>query len=202
MQRLIVVLRDLEHLGVGLESHGRAGAVGLTDDGHLLRDVTAGELHLVDLAVFVNLDLQPFGKGVDHARADAVQAAGDLVAPAAELAARVEHREHDLQRALARLRLDIHGDAAAVVTDADDVARLDRDLDVVTEAGERLVDGVVHDLIHQMVQTGRRGRADIHARALAHRLQALEDLNLTGVITFRALDVLFRNVCHKSTSFA
>ena len=44
--------------------------------------------------------------------------------------------------------------------------------------GQRFVDGVVHHLKHQMVQTGAvRGIADVHARALAHGLQAFEDLD-------------------------
>ena len=50
--------------------------------------------------------------------AHAVQAAGDLVAPAAELAAGVQDGKDHLQGGLAGLGLDVHGDAAAVVHDA------------------------------------------------------------------------------------
>ena len=45
--------------------------------------------------------IEPLGQRVDDRDADAVQAAGDLVALAAELAAGVEHGEHDLGRGLA-----------------------------------------------------------------------------------------------------
>ena len=121
MQRLIVVDRVLEHDGVGLEAHGRAGVVRLADDGHGLRDIAAGKLHLIDLPVFMHVHFQPLGQGVDDRGADAVQAAGDLIAPAAELAARVQHGEYDLERGLAGLRLDVHGDAAAVIGDLNDV---------------------------------------------------------------------------------
>jgi hypothetical protein len=72
----------------------------------------------IDLAVFEYLDLQPFGQGVDHGGAHAVEAAGDLVAAAAEFAAGVQHGVHHLKRGLAGLGLDVHGDAAAVVGDA------------------------------------------------------------------------------------
>ena len=51
---------------------------------------------------------------VDHAHADAVQAARDLVATAAELAAGVQHGVHDLERVLAGGVL-ADRDAAAVV---------------------------------------------------------------------------------------
>ena len=59
--------------------------------------------------------LQPLAQGVDHAGAHAVEAAGHLVAAAAELAAGVEDGEHHLQGGQAGLGLDVHGDAAAVV---------------------------------------------------------------------------------------
>ena len=182
VQRLIVVDRVLEHDGVGLEAHGRAGVVRLADDGHGLRDIAAGKLHLIDLPVFVHVHFQPLGQGVDDRGADAVQAAGDLIATAAELAARVQHGEHHLERGLAGLRLDVHGDAAAVIADADDVAGLDGELDVAAVARERLVNGVVDDLIHQVVQAGRRRGADVHTRAFADGLQTLENLDLTGIV--------------------
>ena len=111
-----------------------------------------------------------------------MQAAGDLIAPAAELAARVQHGEHHFECGLAGLRLDVHGDAATVIADADDVAGLDGELNVAAVASEGLVDGVVDDLIHQVVQAGRRRRADVHARAFAHGLQTLENLDLAGVV--------------------
>ena len=72
------------------------------------------------LAVAVDLDDQPLAERVDHADADAVQAAGDLVALAAELAAGVQDGEHDLGRALALVRtgrVRVDRDAAAVVVD-------------------------------------------------------------------------------------
>ena len=45
-------------------------------------------------------------------------------------------------------------------------------------AGERLVDRVVDDLVdHVMQARAVIGVADVHARALAHRIEALEDLD-------------------------
>ena len=45
-------------------------------------------------------------------------------------------------------------------------------------AGERLVDGVVDDLVDHVVQAGAViGVADIHARPLAHGIEALQDLD-------------------------
>jgi hypothetical protein len=48
-------------------------------------------------------------------------------------------------------------------------------------ASQRLVDGVVDDLVDHVVQARAViGVADIHAGALAHRLQALENLDAGG----------------------
>ena len=152
-EHVIMIDRIVKHLGVGMEAHLRAVPVGFADDLHLLRNVAAGEFHLVDAAVFEYAHLQPVRECVYHARADAVQTAGDLIAPAAELAAGVQHRIDDLERGLARLLLNVHGNAAAVVGHADALAVLNGYLDMRAEARERLVDGVIDDLIYQMVQT-------------------------------------------------
>src|SRR5690606_12522160 len=96
--------------------------------------------------------LEALGERVDDGRADAVQAAGDLVAAATELAAGMQDREHDLSGAAAELvvLLDVDRDAAAVVAHGDRVVGMDEDLDRVAVAGERLVDRVVDDLPHEV----------------------------------------------------
>ncbi len=196
MQRLIVIDRVVEELRVRLEGDEGAVQLGVADDLHLLGDRAAGELHLVDLAVAVDLDDQPLAQRVDDRSADAVQAAGYLVASAAEFAAGVQHRIDDLESGSARLGLDVHRDAAAVVGDGDRVAGIDCDRDVRAEAGQRLVDGVVHDLIDKVVETRGRGRADVHAGALAHGLETLEHLDLRGVVALFEFFRFFRIVCH------
>ena len=182
VQRLIVVFQRVEHLPVGLERHRCAGMIRLAHHLHLLGDIAAGEAHLVDLAVLVYLHRHPLAQGVHHACAHAVQSAGDFIASAAELAAGVEHGEHHLQRGPACLGLDVHGDAAAVVGDGDGVAGVDGHGDVRAVARQRLVDGVVHDLIDQMVQSAGAGRADIHTGPLADGLQPLQHLNFRCVV--------------------
>ena len=86
-----------------------------------------------------------------------MQAAGDLVAAAvAELAAGVQDGQHDLDGRLALLLHHRDGDAAAVVDDRDRVVRVDRDVDPVAVAGQRLVDRVVDHLVDEVVQAARR----------------------------------------------
>ena len=112
-----------------------------------------------------------------------MQAAGDLVAAAvAELAAGVQHGQHDLGGGALLLLVHVDGDAAAVVGDRDAVVRVQHDLDRVAVAGERLVDGVVDDLVDQVVEAALAGRADVHAGSLADRLEAFEDGDVGGLV--------------------
>ena len=97
-----------------------AATIGRSGDGKRRHGDAVAELHLVELAVAPDLKLEPDGQRVDHRHADAVQAAGHLVAVLVELAARVQFRHHDLGgRALFLVVvLDVRRDAAAVVDDA------------------------------------------------------------------------------------
>ena len=136
-----------------------------------------------EVAVTPNLEVQPLGEGVDDRDADAVEASGDLVATAlAELAPGVEGGHHDLGGRLLLLRVHVDGNAAAVVDDGDAVVRMQRDEDLVAEAGDRLVDGVVDDLVDQVVKATRTGGPDVHTGTLADRLEALEDGDVPRVI--------------------
>ena len=139
---------------------------------------------LVDLAVAPDLQVERLRQRVHDRHADAVQAARDLVAVVVELAAGVQHRQHDFGRRPAALVL-IDRNAAAVVDDGDRVVDVDRDVDLVAVAGQRLVDRVVDDLVDEVVQARRAGRADVHRRPLAHRLEAFEDLDLVGAVVVR-----------------
>ena len=147
-----------------------------------LRDA-ARELLAVDLPVELDRRDQPLGERVDDGHADAVQAAGDLVAVAAELAAGVELRQDDLERGDPGARDLVDRDAAAAVDDGDRVVGVDRHLDRVVVARHRLVDGVVDDLVDQVVEAADAGRADVHPRPQPDRLEAFEDGDVLGRVT-------------------
>ena len=95
-----------------------------------------------DMSVPVDLDRQPFGKGVHHTGAHAVETAGDLIASAAELAAGVQHGVYHLQRRAAGLLLDIHGDTTSVIGDGDGIALVDGNGDIRAVARQRFIDGL------------------------------------------------------------
>ena len=64
-------------------------------------------------------------------------------------------------------------------------------------AGERLVDGVVDDLVDHVVQAGAVvGVADIHARPLAHGVEALQDLDRFRIVIGRSWSLLAGRFSH------
>ena len=85
-----------EDLGVGLKGDEGAGAAGGADDGEFFGGFTTLEFHVMDGVAAGDLDLEPFGNGVDAFGADAVGAAGELVAALAVFAAGVQGGEHHL----------------------------------------------------------------------------------------------------------
>ena len=72
---------------------------------------------------------------------------------------------------------------------------MDRDVDEVVAAGERLVDGVVDDLVDEVVKAARTGRADVHPGAEPDGLEAFQDRDvLCGVIRLgHAAQITFLN---------
>ena len=111
-----------------------------------------------------------------------MQAAGGLVAGAAELAAGVQPGEHQLDAGEAGLGVDVGGDAAAVVVDLDRAVGVQGDLDVVGVAGDALVGGVVEDLVDEVVDAAAVGGPDVHAGPLADRVESLEVREVVGPV--------------------
>lgn len=187
---LEAVLGGLEDVPVGPEGDRRAGLLGGLVLGQ--RGGRDAELVVLGPAVAVGLDLDgdPGGQGVDDGDADAVQTAGDGVAAAAELAARVQDGQHDLDGRLSFGRHDADRDAPAVVDHTDPAVGEDRDVDGVRVARHRLVDRVVDDFLHEVVQAALTGRADVHARSLADRVQPFQHGDRAGVVRGGDLAVL------------
>ena len=139
------------------------------------------EHHRVPPAVAPDLHLEAPRERIDDRNAHTVEAAGDLVSLAAELAAGVEHREHDLGRGLVGiLGVRVDRDAAAVVDDPAATVGQQGDVDPVRVAGQGLVDRVVDDLVYEVMEAGRTGRADVHTGPLTDRLKTFENGDVFG----------------------
>ena len=159
--------------------HARGGA----DIGQRGHGITMGKTHFPHPAQAPDPQLQHLRQGIHHRNAHAVQAAGDLVAVLVELTAGMQLGHDDLGRRHALFLVDIHGDAATIVAHGHRPIGIKAHIHPVGMAGQRLVNGVVHHLIHHVVQAGPViGVADIHAGAFADSVQPLQHLDGTGAI--------------------
>ncbi len=193
MQCLIVINQIIKHLRVRLEADGGTCLIGGANDRHFLSHLSTGELHLINLTIFKHLNRHPLGQGIDNRGTHAVETAGNLIAAAAKLTAGMEDGINHFQSGLARLGLNVHRDTAAIIRHGNDITVMDGNGDLGAVACQRLINGVVHDLIDQMVQSAGGGGADIHTRTFPDRLQALQNLDLRCVIVV---------VCgHRSAAF-
>ena len=173
------------HLGAAPRL-ARAVGFGRADDLERARDVAVGELGDMLLAVAPDAQLEPSREGVDDGDADAMQAAGDLVGILVELPARVQLGHDDLGRRNALLLVDAGRDAAAVVGHGHRAVGVERHRHPGRMAGQRLVDRVVDDLVDHVVEARAVvGVADVHARALAHRVEAAEHLDRASAVVVR-----------------
>ena len=111
-----------------------------------------------------------------------MQAAGHGVAAPAELAAGVQDGHNHLDRGDAFGWMEVNGDAASVVRDPDAAVGLQDNLNVVAVTGQRLIDGVVHHFIHQVVQAAGAGGTDVHAGTLADGLEAFQNGDLISAV--------------------
>ena len=113
-----------------------------------------------------------------------MQPAGNLVGAAIELAAGVQRGEDHLGRRLALFVVNVHRHATAVVAHRDRFAGMDDHVDLIAVPAQGLVDGIVHQLLNHVVQTGAVvGVADVHARPLAHGVQAAQHLDAPRVVS-------------------
>ena len=93
--------------------------------------------------------------------------------------------------------MDTGRNAAPVVHNVDNVARQYFHINLGAETGERLINGVIHNFINEVVKALGSGRADVHAGPFAHRFQAFEYLYLIFIVILIQLfqEILLRCFC-------
>ena len=186
-----MVLDVIEGALCGHELHFGAAALGGADHRQRRHGNTVMKFHLVHLAVTPDAQLQPLRQRIDYRHTDAVQATRDLVRILIELTARMQLGHHDFGRRTLQfvVLLDVSRNATAIVDDRDGIVCVDDNFDVVTVTRQRLVDGIVQDFEHHMMQASAVGSvADIHAGAFAHRVQAFEHLDAIRIVIAAVVD--------------
>ena len=188
-----------QRVGVKLEAGGenlriRAkaddGSAAIALAGVLQRPVrNAGRITLAVLpATPVNQQFQVRGQKIDHRNANTVEAARHLVHAFVEFAACVQRRHDQFRCGTARLGMLVHRDSTAVVADLRPAIREQADRNFRAVSGQGFVDGVVDNLVDQVMQAGAIVRvADIHAWQFANRLAVLQHFDLVRAVGLRAV---------------
>ena len=176
------------HVGEGLARRGEANlgagaAHGIAGDRQIVVRHPVLKADVMLLVVTPDPHFEGFRERVDDGNTDAVQAAGDFVGVLVELTAGMQLGHDDLGRRDAFLVMDINRNPAPVIPHRRGAVSVQDHLDQIAMSGQRLVDGVVHDLVDHVVQARAViGVADIHARTLTHGVQAAQDLDRSGVV--------------------
>ena len=105
-----------------------------------------------------------------------------------ELAASVEHRHDDFRSRTLLGRMLADRNATPIVLDRHGIVEVHLDADTIAKARQGLIDRVVDNFIHHVVQAAPVvGVANVHARTHAHSLQPLENLYALFVVLAGAL---------------
>src|SRR5262245_3963308 len=111
-----------------------------------------------------------------------MQTAGDFIRSLVEFATGMQFGKHDLGSGNTFRRMNIDRDPATVVAYSDAVVDMDRDIDLIAMTDQRFVNGVVDDLVDQMMKTPLRRIADVHPGAFSDGFQPLQYFDIFGVV--------------------
>ena len=78
--------------------------------------------------------------------------------------------------------MHVDRDSASVILYGDGVVLVDSYLNILTEASHGFIDGIVYSFVDQMMKTFLADVTNIHGWTLAHGLQTLQHLDVTGGI--------------------
>ena len=81
------------------------------------------------------------------------------------------------------LGMDVNRNAAPVVTDGDGVVQVQHNFYFVAVPGHGLVNGIVDNFVHQMMEAAAVRAPDIHGRTFPNGLQTFQDSDGICVIS-------------------
>ena len=102
---------------------------------------------------------------------------GDLVRGVAELSTRMKGGQYDLGGGSVLGGVNIDWNTTAVVDDGYAGVLVDGDGDFAAETAYGFIDGVVYDLVDEVMEPLGTGGPDVHCRAFPNWIEAFEDLD-------------------------
>ena len=148
---------------------------------------TIGKFHTVTVAVAAYFNFEPFGEGVDHRNADAVETAGNFIRIAVKFSTGVQNGVDHFQSRLVSAFFHADGNTAAVIFDGTTAVAVDGYFDLGAVAGHGLVDGVIHHFTNQVMQTSDLSVTNVHFRTLADGVHPFQDGDFIGTVISRCL---------------
>ncbi len=189
LQRLKIKFCHFKDLFVRKKADRSPGQTRLTGTDHLQRITYLSPFVplSVELSLAADRNLQPFGKRIDDRSSHSMESAGYLISSAAEFSARVQDCEYHLHCRLSRFMIDPGWDPSPVIFHCDGIICMNRHLDVSAVPGKRLINGIIHDLIYQMMKSFDGYIINVHAGSFPDRFESLQNLDLVRTIFYTHL---------------
>ena len=126
-----------------------------------------------------------------------MQTARGSVRRVTEFRAGMQFGQHHFHTGKFGFRLDVNRDTAAVIGHFHGTVAVQRHNDMIADSRKSLIDGIIDDLPQAVHQTLAIGGADIHARALTHRVKTFKH----GKTTCAVIVLVFRHFPHSDLQF-
>src|SRR5699024_4377085 len=170
-QQLKIKHRLLKDIRVRKKTYFRSSPLGISDDGQRTHDLSSLIALMINLSVVADIHFQPHGQRIDDGGSHTVQTAGYLVSSSAELAAGMKDGKHHLHGRNPFFLVDSHRNSPPVIPDSDGVIFVDIYLNGIAVARQGLINGIIYNLIYQMVKALGGSASDVHTRPFAHCFQ-------------------------------
>jgi hypothetical protein len=79
--------------------------------------------------------------------------------------------------------MDIRGNTPSVVLYTHGIVGMYDHIDVPAISCQGLINGIIHDLVHEVMETLHADVPDVHGRALSHRFQTFQYLDTVGTVS-------------------
>ena len=126
-----------------------------TDLLQFTHDFTAFITLIIFITIYINIDFKPFGQGINNRCTDTMKSAGYLISAAAEFTAGMKNGKYNFYRRFMGFCLYTDRYTTSVVDNCNGIVFINGHLNMITVTGKGLIDGIVNNLIYQMMKSLR-----------------------------------------------
>ena len=127
-----------------------------------------------------------------------MKSAGNLVGVVVEFTSCVECGHNYFCGTDILFCVNVYRYSSTVVSNGYGFFRVNRHVNSIAMPCQRLINRVIHQLLHHMMQAGAIfGVTNVHTRTLTHRIEAFKHLYTVGVVTFFFAHALSFGLFHR-----